>query len=202
MIAFSTNVSALLAQSSIQAFYMLKITNSAGIIYRSTTHYANVTLSDGVTYLANSTIISADPPQLSTSVDREIYKITIATNDYLTAEWAPGSPTNTFIADGGVGYTLESRLGFIGAAGVPLTTITDTLLIYKGLVESVSASIKTGDFGDSFIQISGSSPMNSLDMKKFIYLSKETIRKRDATDTCCDQIYQGSSALTLKWGKG
>lgn len=514
MIKFSNNVNTALSNASIQSFYMVKIYSSSKTIYSSTTHYADVILTDGSFYSADSTIISADPPQLSTSVDREIYKITIATADFLSTEFAP----DTSIQKGLIGYTMESRIGFISKApsvettyatydfngvttpsgwfaslglvtsgdngtgagtaltltglgaditgitvattqtgpadtvfvvnstigfkagqyvtlstnainigyislvnsstsftmsslssspatltqgltyqirspttnisiatlnlspsvcylvkirmklvsgglatnfyygnfgvtnsagyscdltqtsvpintelklsstygfkvghrlaniltptisiggiktvsangksftldtiatitagqnykvighgasdssyggvrayasypttiaiadgwvervidlrtqnndfmingniyqlrfdigapisvvdidyvkvgyydqemGKPMFNVSDTILVYKGAVESLSASLKTGEFGESFVQVSGSSPMNSLDMKKYIYLSKEATRKRNYLDTCCDQIYQGSGALTLKWGK-
>jgi hypothetical protein len=80
--------------------------------------------------------------------------------------------------------------------------ILDTVIAYKGRVESVSMSVKTGGLGERIIQITGSSPMRNLDMKNSVYISRDNMRKNDPSDTSCDQIYDGSSSVTLKWGKG
>jgi hypothetical protein len=41
----------------------------------------------------------------------------------------------------------------------------------------------------------------SLEMKSGILLTKDSVRKRNPKDSCCDTLYDGSATLVLKWGK-
>ena len=105
MISFSSNILACLALDNVEAFYLLRITNSDGTaIFSSTTHFMDVTLSNGNVYTADSLILTVDNPQSSSGVDREQYKIVLADPTF-----GQGVSAQT----GLVGKYLETRIGFI-----------------------------------------------------------------------------------------
>jgi hypothetical protein len=144
-------------------------------------------------YFSDATLVTIDPPQMSTNVDREQYKITLAD---------PMLEKMTSVRNNLVGKVLEGRLGFVNHyTGTPYLEIADCPIVYKGRIDGASYLIKTNEFGESILQITGSSPMRNLDMKKSLFISRDFVRQRDATDSSCDQIYEGSGAITLKWGK-
>jgi hypothetical protein len=194
MIQFSTNIQTILSTFPIESFYMLRISNQNGtVIYSSTDYFMDISLSNGYTYTADSLLLSVDAPQLSSSVDREQYKIILSDPSFSQA---------ATIESNIVGKYLETRIGFINqTTGLPYLTVSDTLVVYKGRIESAGYVIDSGEIGESKLQITGSSPISNLDQKNGIYLSKEMIRGTNGNDSCCDQIYQGSGTLALKWGK-
>ena len=226
MITFSNNVKNALASDMIEAFYMLRILNSDGTsIFTSTSLYTDITLTDDLganlnsstnyhVYISDDSIISVDLPSLSTNVDREQYKIVVSANNLLNAaptidintknisltnkEFGQLANTQNML----IGRGIEGRIGFINTTtGMPFTKLSDTILIYKGTIESIGYLIKTQEMGESLLQITGSSPMRNLDLKSGLYLSKDYIRQVNLNDSCCDQIYEGSGAVTLKWGR-
>jgi hypothetical protein len=194
MIQFSTNIQAVLSQMPIETFYMLRIANTNGTsIYSSTDYFTDITLSNGYVYTADSLIQSVDVPQLSSTVDREQYKIVLAD---------PSFSQTSVIENNIIGKILETRIGFINqTTGLPYLTASDTLVVYRGRIDSASYAIDSGEIGESKLQITGSSPLSNLDQKNGIFLSKDTIRRLNGTDSCCDQIYEGSGTLTFKWGR-
>jgi hypothetical protein len=200
MISFSANILNALSQETIEAFYMVRILNYDNSIMHSTTnHFADIQLKNNGVDLANyfypsdATLIAVDPPQMNTNVDREQYKITLA------------DPTLSKLAavrNNLVGKVLEGRLGFINrTTGMPYLEISDCPIVYKGRIDAPSYLIKTNEIGENLLQITGSSPMRNLDLKKSLFLSRDFVRQRDINDSSCDQIYEGSGSITLKWGK-
>jgi hypothetical protein len=194
MIQFSANIMSEVNAGNVETFYLLSIRNGDGSLERaSTTHAIAITMGDGVTYLANDQIVAADPPKLSTTVDREQYRVTLADPSFENAEAADS---------GMVGKTLETRIGFVNSTtGLPYTAMADTFIIYKGRIDGAALTVKTAELGESNLDITCASPMAVLDMKKPLYLSKDFIRGRQASDSSCDQVYEGSGSLVLKWGK-
>jgi hypothetical protein len=202
MMFFSSTIKSYLSSDKIEAFYLLRILNSDGsIIYSSTSCFCDILLTSlGVSlgsnylYSSNSSLKSVDLPQLSTSVDREQYKISIITN--------PTDPQMNLAVTNLIGKTLETRIGFVNTTtGFPDMAIENTIIVYRGRVESAGYTFETSDIGESTLQLSGSSPIVNLDQKNGLYLSRDSIKHLNANDTCCDQIYESSSAITLKWGK-
>lgn len=191
---FSANVTAALARDDTETIYLVRITDVAGtVLISSTTFFEQVTLSNGYVYAANGTLVAADPPQLSTTVDREQYKLTFA-----DPEFAAGAHAE----NGLIGKKLDVRLGFIDfTTGLPFTDVADTFIVYKGRIDGTSYKITTNELGEAILQITGTSPMLSLDMQKGVYLSKNEVRQRNPLDSCADQIFEGSGPTTLKWGK-
>lgn len=193
MISFSTAVVEILSQPTIESFYLVRIMNGVTELYSTTSYFRNITLSNGVTYYSDGRLLSVDAPQLSSTVDRELYRIAIADPDFNSGA----------AADAGlIGKQAEVRLCFVShSTKMPLTSVADCPTVYKGTVEGTSYSIETAGVGESVLSLSCSSPMADLDLRRPIYLSKDTTSSRNPLDTFCDQIYEGSGQLTLKWGK-
>jgi hypothetical protein len=189
MIQFSTTISTVLQNPIIDAFYCVTIGT-----YKTTSYISNITLSNGEIFQSDGKLISVDAPRISTTVDREIFKVTLADTDFaLGAQFQSGLVGNLF----------EIRLILINpSTNQPYLTLTDTILAYKGLIDNIGYSIQTGSIGENILVISGSSPMNDLDLTKPFYTSREYIREKYPNDSCFDQIYEGSGPVNLKWGKG
>lgn len=193
MISFSTAVIEILAQPTIEAFYLVRIMDGSTEIYSTTSYFRDIALSNGVTYYSDGRLVSVDAPQLSSTVDRELYRIAIADPEFNSAESADS---------GLVGKQAEVRLCFVShITKLPLTNVWDSPIVYKGTIEGTNYTIETAGVGESVLSLSCSSPMADLDLRRPIYLSKDTVSSRNPLDTCCDQIYEGSGQLTLKWGK-
>jgi hypothetical protein len=200
MINFSMNVRNALSRDVIDAFYMLRVLNYDGsVMYSTSNYFMDIQLKNngvdlvGYNYPSDATLLAIDPPQMSTNVDREQYKITLAD---------PMLDKLTSVRNNLVGRVLEGRLGFVNHdTGVPYLEIADCPIVYKGRIDGASYLIKTNELGENTLQITGSSPMRNLDLKKSLFMSRDFVRQRDANDSSCDQIYEGSGAITLKWGK-
>ncbi len=190
----SANVAPLVESGEAETIFLVRITDKDGlVVFSSTTYFDNVTLSNGYEYEANGMLVSADPPQLSTTVDREQYRIAIADPEFMQGDNAENGLT---------GKRMEVRLGFINPEdGLPFTSITDTFVVYRGRVDGAAYKVSTQEFGEVLLQITGISPILSLDSKSGITLTKDAVRQRNPNDSCCDQLYEGSSTLVLKWGK-
>lgn len=190
----SANVVAALTGADLETFYTIRIADKNDtVVFTSTTHHSNVTLSNGHLFEANGLIVSVDPPQLSTTVDREQYKVGIADPAFLQGSMAE---------NGLIGKKLEVRIGFIDpTTGLPYTNVNDTFLVYKGRIDGTAYKVSTQEYGESVLMITGTSPILSLDMKKGIFLSRDAVRQRNVNDSSCDQLYEGSGSVVLKWGR-
>jgi hypothetical protein len=190
----SANIVALIANDQVEAFYTLMVRHypDGFVFFNTTTYYQDIELSNGDIFLADGKLVSADPPQMNTNVDREEYKVVLAD---------PGAEDGDLLGQGLVGKGFEVRLVFINpATGRPYTNVEDTFVVYKGRVGSTLWLIDT-DNDSRDIQIAANSPMASLEMVKGFYLGRDNIRANDPTDSCCDGIYEGSAPSTIKWGK-
>jgi len=194
MLLFSPRVRQLIADGRARAFFCLHLLNADLSVYRaSTTHYNTVKLGNDITYAADDFIVSVDPPKISSNVDREQYRVTLADPEFQGAADAE---------NGLVGKRMEVRLCFLDPdTNLPLTDIEDTFIVYKGRVDGMTSNVSTEEVGESLFDMTGASPMVSLDMSKGTYLSRDVMRARDPEDSSCDKIYNGSGALVLKWGR-
>ena len=194
MILFSSNISNMIALNKIGFFVLIKIVDENDVSWKTvTSHHSDVVLSDATSYTAAGDIMGLSPPTATTNVSREQFKIQFADPAFLL----------TGVADFGlIGHKVTVRIGFLDTDGIPYTNVADTILIYAGKVDGTGYMIKTEEKGDSILQIIGASPISDLDLKKFIYLSKDFIRGRNKEESSCDMILGGSGTLQLKWGKG
>jgi hypothetical protein len=189
MISFTPTVQNILSQISIESFYLVKVGT-----YKSTNHFSNLTLSNGETYVADGKLASVDSPRLSATVDREIYKVSFVDNDY----------SLSYLVDSNlVGADFEVRISFIDpVTKLPVSDISDTLLAYKGIVDAGGYSLKLDSIGEVVLQISGASPVADLDATRTFYGSRDHVRSISPNDSSFDQVYEGSGAVNIKWGKG
>lgn len=189
MIQFNSTIQSIISQPTVELFYLVTIGS-----YKTTNYFRAITLSNGEVFPADGRLMQVDPPQLSSTVDRELYKISFADPDfYFGTEF----PTNL------VGTEVSVRVGFVDqSTKQPLTQISNTVIIYKGAVDGTSYSIETENSGESVWLVTCASPMNDLEMVRAMYTSKDAIKLSFPGDTSFDQIYEGSGDVELKWGKG
>lgn len=185
----TAKVSEIILLDNVKAFLLLRFENSNK---NMTTLPYDITMSDGNTYLSDNTLKSIDPPRMSTVVDREAFGIVLGDSDF---------SFRSFFEQGAVGDTFNIKMGFIDPLNnQAITNILDTIIVYKGIIDSHSFNI---DFSsnDANVAIEGSSPVSSLDRRNAFYTSKESMRSRFATDSSFDEVHVGSGAAMLKWGK-
>jgi hypothetical protein len=176
-----------------------KVTFEYNVIH-STSLFMDIDLLDsaglpvlGHSYVADDTIASVDAPQATTNVDREQFRILLSD---------PRLESMETVFNNLVGYPIEVRLGFLNIdTCMPFLDLSDTIIVYKGRVDSTAYSIKTQEMGEAVLQVTGSSPMRSLDAKNSLFLSRDYVRQLSPNDSSCDQIFEGSEALVLKWGR-
>jgi hypothetical protein len=145
------------------------------------------------TYYNDGRLIQIDSPRLSSTVDRELFKISFA------------DPTFTFgasVDSGLIGKMVDVKVAFVNqSTQLPELDTSNLLTVYRGKIDSTEYSVNTGVNGEVVLNVSCSSPMNDLDMSKPFYTTKDATFGRDSSDTSFDQIYEGSGVLNLKWGK-
>jgi hypothetical protein len=206
MIPFTNNIISALNNDAIEYFSMVRIERAAHEtdpipinLYATTSHYNDIQLlvngnpDSKYNYIADGTLMAIDPPQNSSVVDREQYRVAFADPEF---------SKKGLMEDSLVGRLIEARLGFINPLDSrPFLNIEDTIVTYRGRVDGAAIAIKAGGLGESIVKITGSSPMRNLDMKKPFFISREKIKQREPLDTSCDQIYEGSLGLIMKWGR-
>ena len=183
MINFNARILELLAQPVINMFYCIHMKD-----LKYTTYSSNITLADGV-YIGHGPVFSVDAPRMDSVVDRDLYKIILTDEGF-----ALGDLYETNF----VGAEAEVRVCLVDYyTGVPETT--DTILIYKGIIESFNYEIDTSEAGRVLSTVSCSNPMADLDAVRPYYTSKDFIKQINPSDTSYDQIYVGSEGVSLIW---
>lgn len=197
----SPAVVTLLSQKRVEMFFLVSIAND----YRFTTLPYDITMSDGLLYLSDGGLLNVEPPRLTTSIDREAYRVSLADTAF---NFRP------ILEAGIVGKPLVVRVGVLNSSGAslldyggtsiapdqPLTNLGDTFLSYKGIIDSHQYSIDFEE-GENTLTIEGSSPMADLDLIKTYFTNKESLKQRNPADTAFDNIYSGSGEIKFEWGK-
>ena len=183
MIQFNARVLELLAQPVINIFYCLKLKN-----LKYTTYTSDITLGVDV-YSGFGPVFNVDAPRMDSVVDRDLYKIILTDEGFALGDLYETNFT---------GAQAEVRVGFVDYnTGVPETT--DTVLIYKGVIESFNYEIDTAEKGTVLSTISCSNPMADLDSVRVYYTSKDFLRQINPADKAYDQIYVGSEGVSMIW---
>lgn len=185
MIQFSARLQELLQQPVIETFNCVKLGN-----YKFTTYHSDLTLADGV-YIKTDIISSIDNPKLTSTVNRDLYKIKLCDSSFTLLGFYEG---------GAVGKDFVVYTGFIDYS----TKVPDTnnlILVYKGVIESFDYKVSTSEQGEVLSEVQGSNPMADLDSSNPFYTSKDFIRQISAYDVAFDQVYQGAGSVSIKWGK-
>ena len=201
----SSNVGTLLALDNISYFYLITIgpfKNASDVIttLRHTPVAGGITIG-GIAYSDNNYLVSVDPPRMSSTVDKDSYKIVYADNNYY---WRPifergfsGAPV--IIA---VGFYNTSP-GVLGGAqrGEPLLSATDTFIVYSGFSDQNSYQIDMQDNGEILVTLECSSPMGSLALSRVLVTTDDNLRQRFPNDNSFEQVFLGSKGIDVLWGK-
>ena len=196
MIKLSSAVQTLLASDNLALFYLVKI----GADTQITSAPYDITMLDDGLYVAEGTLISAEPPHISNVVDRASYKLTLAD---------PQQQYKSWLESGAVGTKVSVRVGFFNTADSVLDGVSPgnyfpqpehTITVYKGVLDSAAYQIDPGN-GSSTLAIECSSPMADLDLVNVFYSNKESLRARYPEDGAFDQVFTGSEEINMKWGK-
>lgn len=199
MMDVSQNVLQLCEQNIIKTFFLIRIQTSSNSYRSITSHYSDITMSDNITYINEGTLLSIEPPRYSNSVDRASYRILFSDSNF---------SFRSFFEQGAAGANVIVRLGFYNTiAGLqnteinaPITNIDDTILVYRGFIDSHSYNI---DLEQNIIQVSleCSSPMADLDLAKPYYTNDFTHKQFYPNDTAFQKVFEGSGTVKLNWGR-
>jgi hypothetical protein len=174
-------------------FYCVRLFTKAGTTTKAITSHSSDVVIEGVTYDADGTLLSVDPPTLSTEVDRQQYKIHIADPTFLEG---------VNIETGLIGRFASVRFCVVDPiTGDPHFGTGDNILIYQGRIDQTNYLTKTERLGENVLQLVCASPVANLDQKRGLYTSRDFIRGRNPDDSSCDSVSEGSGSLYLKWGK-
>lgn len=188
MIAFSPVIQELLSQPVVESFYLLKV----GAGYLKTSFYSDIIVG-GDSYVSDGVILSVEPPQLLSVVDKQLFKIALADPNQELGQFAEGAL---------LGMPIEVRAGFVDqATKQPYTLLEDTLLVYKGVIDSAAYAISTSKIGNVVFNLTCTSPMSDLDLTRAYYTSQDFSDKNFSGDTAYSQIYEGAGPINLRWGK-
>jgi hypothetical protein len=193
MILLSPNAINALKAEKVDYFYLLAIRDSSNsILYAETTLSHDISM-EGVDYQAHDRVIYIDPPTVATLVDRGQFKVVFDdSNDDMNS---------TYLGETLVGKQLEVHISFFNPDGLPYTSISDALLLYRGPIDTFVKEIDNSELGSNVLTITAGSPLINLDDKRFIYVSKDFIRARNPKDSCADFVRTSSSNVSLRWGK-
>jgi len=163
-------------------YLILEMEFASGTI-RLTNLGFNVTVG-GLLYLADGGLTELSPPQLSSVLDREVYRIKLVdfANEY----------KSTF-ENNALGTPVTVSLGLEG-------NYTDLDIVYKGRIDATSIETNPEE-GTKEAIIECSSPFGALDRTTDRRTDRKTQKQIDSTDTCFDNIYANADEIALRWGK-
>jgi hypothetical protein len=204
MRSYSNNVATILALQDISYFYLVELGPYLNLSWVSTTkRYITLGVDKtigGNLYSGNSKIISVDPPRMSSSVDRESYKITLVDPDYeFRGLFERGfSQINVKIS---IGF-FNTSPGVLGgvAPGEPILSISDTIVVYAGKVDNQVYAVDMDD-GGVLCTLECTSPMGAIAMSRPRLTTNDSIQQINPADTSFSQVYKGSKGVGLLWGK-
>lgn len=194
---FSSNVKLLLSQSGIMPFYLVKIELTSGTLYHGTLPY-DVTIPGIGTFLSNNNLIEIEPPKLSNVVDREAYKLTYTDPSFFFKDKFDSGAVGTLVTVyAGFFNTSGGALGGV-PPGAPLTDQNDIVVAYRGVLDSHGYSVQDDKVT---VSIECSSPMADLDLARAFNTDKQSMKTVNENDSAFDQVFEGSGAVNLLWGK-
>ena len=168
---------------------------------------------DGIgVFIADNGLVDLDAPRLSTNIDREAFKITLTDPSFEFRDFCNNNITGSrVIVRIGFMNTLDEVVvgttnGGLYPSGAAILDIGDMIISYAGVVD-VPAYEATFDGEPTLLTIECASPMATLDLVNPFYTSKDALDQRvfvelnDQTDTAFDNVYAGSQAMSVAWGK-
>jgi hypothetical protein len=191
MISIAQSVLDILASDHYEVFFLLRVGD-----YRATNYFRSLIVDPGLPterlFTHDGRIVSLDPPHISTSVDREIYRVVLADPGYAMVS----------VFGNIVGKDVEVYMG-VTDAGTPLVSAAEEelILLYKGKADSFSYEVDTAEAGEVRAVVACASPMADLDGITQLFTSKTEIRNIDPSDTSFEHVYEGSGKAEFLWGK-
>lgn len=195
----SDTLKAIIAQDHISSFLLLKIGPfQTGAYITTTTLPYDITIG-GTLFTSDARIVSVDSPKLSSPIDREAYKISLAD---------PKMEYRVAIEEGVSGVDIKVWAGFINTTnmtiegippGNPFTQESNLFMLYSGILDTQMYTISTDS--EILLSLEGSSPMGPLGLKRTLITSKNWMQQHYPGDTSYDQLLAGSTQVLLLWGK-
>ena len=163
-------------------YFLLEMGFTSGAVRLTSLPY-DVTVGGNV-YSSDGGLTELSPPQLTSVLDREVYRIKLVDYDHTYKD---------IFEAGCTGTPATVSLGIVG-------NTSDFDILYKGVIDAVF--IQT-DFeeGTKDAVIEFSSPFGALERTKDRRCNKETQAFFNATDTCFNRVFNGADEISLKWGK-
>jgi hypothetical protein len=198
MKTYSPNIKQLLELDNLSPYFLVTLELSTGTIYHTNTPM-DVNIIGLGSFSSDNSLLAIEAPRLSSVVDRETYKITYSDNNFafkaLFESGIVGTPVTVYI-----GFYNSSEVVINNVLpGNPLNNIEDLVIAYKGFIDSHGHTTDVESEVTAVIECS--SPMASLDLTKPFYTSRDSMRQINPTDTSFDDVYSGSKAINLLWGK-
>ena len=195
MLKLSQAIKDILSSKSVQFFYLIEIQD-----FYPLTSASHVIMMDNLVTYGSTTIMSAEPPHASSSVDRSPYRIVFGDPEFSFKAYAEFGLT---------GVPVTVRLGFYNTLGEvrdgiqpdqPFTQIENTLLAYKGIIDNVSFDADSST-GVATVTLECSNPMADLGLVRAFYTNNDSMLQRNPADTAFHEVFEGSGEIKLKWGK-
>jgi len=197
----SATLQELMSRNVTSGFFLVKLgPNKEGTAFRYTSLPYDFTY-DGEVYYSNNGLSSLDPPRLSDILDKEAYRITIVDPQYALKPFIEGGGNTSHFT----GSPLKVVGGLVNVSGVtefatdPGGVYPEFMTLYQGRLDEAAYSITLDE--EVVLNLSGSSPVGSLDISRTLLTSKTYLQDKYPGDTSFDQVYEGSESLKLLWGK-
>lgn len=199
MRVLSPNVRALMDQPNFLTYYLFQIKSETFNI-AFTTYFGDMTIPGLGFFTAEHNITDFKPPIMERASNREAYKMTFAGGGLnlraLGEANLLGARATLYM---GLINTLDYPIG--GAdPGQPLLGLEDIVKGFDGVIDSKDYAVNPFENVNLF-NIECSTPMAGLGVKRTYDTSKEYVRQLNGEDTSYDYIYEGSSSVSLLWGK-
>ena len=194
----SATLKSLLTRDDIEPFILLEIgPNQSAQFFRYTTLPYDITFETN-TYSSSNGLANLDPPRISRILDKESYNINFVDPQYTLKPFFEGGSGQL------IGINMRLIGGFINSTDSllfgtsPGQDFGEYFTLYKGFVDTANYSVTKDTV---ILNVEGSSPMGPLDLTRAILTSKEYVQRKYPTETGYDQLFVGSGAIRLNWGK-
>ena len=171
-----------LTSSVARPYLTLKMEFASGTIYSTNLPY-DVTIGGDV-YSSDGGLSELSPPQLSSTLDRETYRIRLIDHNNFYKQ---------LFETGVVGTPVTVQLGIEG-------NYTDLDVLYKGVIDATFLETDPSEGLKSAV-IECSSPFGSLERTNDRRTDRRTQRVIDPNDSCFDKIHNQVQSTEIRWGK-
>jgi hypothetical protein len=187
MIQFPAFMSDAVAAGNPTIFFLVYV---APDIYR--TDFPRDIMVGPFNFISDSSLLGLDPPVLTSNIDRQQFKITFSDIDFSMAEQ---------FSSNYMGRGAYVRMASLSSSKEAPTSLSQTMLVYEGIVEHFSVDIDPGMSGSSKLTLSCSNPMADLDARRPYKTTADHMSKRYPGDTSFDNVHQVSRQISLRWGR-